>query len=391
MNELYVTNVSKSQRPSFFTDTVESKRQSINLMNENILLKRKETLNVKSSLFKKNKQKVDKLRGLFYYDPAPKSNGYRLSKDITLTSKRASDCNLENMYKQTIPTLVINKAKDLADNLKSNIIIDPYKLSIMNTHFETQGELNGISREHARKSHTLEDSSEHTSQRPILIDSRTQSIFNMDGITPHRKNTVQFDGSYYQSHRNSTVKPTASRLSISQQKSFSKRIRQNSVFRKDSVFMIQDEDKIFDDERFKTSVEWVKSLQKEKSQLKLNKTDQNYFRSIYKTSHEGLKRLTKAKKMKNLDLERYQRNLINKVGDFLSKEAVRKLESKLQYVKNMANQVQKEEAIELLFSQISEQNEVTLKNLQDSVEKLNHISEVIKLGSAKLPVIKMKV
>jgi hypothetical protein len=274
--------------------------------------------------------------------------------------------------------------------MKCETLYDPNKLSALNTHFETVVETN----KQARKSQTMEDSPPRNKpNRPILIDSRNPSFFDMDGMLPHRKNTVQFgEGSFVQSHRNSMIKPNGStggnRLSLSQQRqSYIKKVRNSMVVRKDSVFYILDEDKIFDDERFKTSVEWVKSLQKEKKPLKLNNTDSN-FRYIYKTNHAGLKRITEAKKMKNLDLDRYQRNLINNIGDYLSKESIRKLETKMQCVKVLAGRVKKEEAIESLYTQIAGENEVTLKVLQESVDRLNYIREVVKIGGEKLPIIK---
>jgi hypothetical protein len=189
------------------------------------------------------------------------------------------------------------------------------------------------------------------------------------------------EGSFIQSRRGSFLKANY-RPSLS-------RKHRPSVLRKDSIFFILDEDKIFDDERFKTSVEWVKSLQANKKPLKLNNTEINFI-DVYNTNNPNFIRIKKAKKMKNLDLDRYQRNLIENIGDCMSKESIRKLETKLNNVKNMANKVKKEETIEYLYTQISEENEVTIGKLKDSIDKLNHIRNIVKIGSERLPLIKHK-
>jgi hypothetical protein len=239
----------------------------------------------------------------------------------------------------------------------------------------------------ARKSQTIDANRFNALNRSILNvnGSRNPSIFEApDKKSPVRNSTtVQFGKQF--SKRNS-IRP-ANKLSGSQRVSFIKKVR-NSVARKDSVFYIQDEDKIFDDEKFKTSVEWMRST-KHKPLSKFNNTE-GEFKYIYKINHEGFLRIKKAQKMKNLDLEKYQKSLVNSIGDYLSKESIRKLEARLNDVKKMANKVQKEEAIDSLFLKINEENEISMKNLQDFMDKLNSIREMVKLGGEKLPLIKYK-
>jgi hypothetical protein len=286
--------------------------------------------------------------------------------------------------KDKIPSLIVSPCEGI-EQPHTKLKLDNLKLSTLNLIEDNKSH---------RKSQTLDDfqfSNRLAFNRSILNinGSRNPSIFEFDNPSPARKNTVQFgENSFLQSNRNSIITKTH-RLSFSQQRqSYAKKVR-HSVTRKDSVFYIHDEDKIFDDEKFKTSVEWVRSLMKEKKPLKLNNTESN-FRYIYKSNHESVKRIKKAQRMKNLDLDRYQKGLVLSIGSFLSKDAIRKLETNLQNVKKMANKVKREETIECLFSEISEQNEVTIRNLKESVDKLNHIREVVKLGGERLPKIKYK-
>jgi hypothetical protein len=209
-----------------------------------------------------------------------------------------------------------------------------------------------------------------------------------DKSSPARKSTVQFgEGSFIYSHRSSLGRQN--KLSMSHQKLK----HRGSIARRDSVFDIRDEDKIFDDEKFKTSVEWVRKLQnrkKDQQQKTLNRTASN-FGTIYKSDHEGVRRIKQAQKMKhNLDLDRYQKSLITSVGDYLSKDSIRKLETRLLYVKKLADRVQKEEAIDSLFQRISDENEHSIKNLQEFMDKLNHIRDLVNVKGEKLPLIKYK-
>jgi hypothetical protein len=354
------------------------------------------------------------LKNIFYYDPSPKKNGNLTTKEnsmifkFNVSHKDAMAANTATEFYRPSdkpPTLIVNHAeliKDLQTRESTNhISTDTNKLYVMpymrfsnNTIAGNGDTINSKGSKSPRKSATMEELAQQARARSILNNNitRNPSIIEIESNIQKRKNTVQFEeNSFGHSNRASITKSTNffNRLSLSNQHRPNYNKIRMSVNRKDSVFFVQDEDRIFDDEKFKTSVEWLRGLQKEKKPLQLNE-NLTEFKYIYKTNHEGLKRIKKAQKMKNLDLDRYQKNLINNIGDYLSKESIRALESKLLSVKKMANKVKKEEAIDLLFSQVLEQNELSIKVLKESVDKLNHIRGLVKLGGERLPLIKYK-
>ncbi len=146
--------------------------------------------------------------------------------------------------------------------------------------------------------------------------------------------------------------------------------RTSSIFRnpRDSLFYIPNEDRIFDDEKVKSCIDFIQKIKSDKSKIELKKDIK--IERIYKTNADSLKKLKIAKKKKFLDLENYQRNLIMSASEILSKDSIRTLETRLTKVRKKANEIKHIEHMDPLFEQIKEEDELTLWRLKESYMRI---------------------
>lgn len=111
---------------------------------------------------------------------------------------------------------------------------------------------------------------------------------------------------------------------------------------------------------------------------------------VYRLDYDYLKGVKKAKSRKNdLDLENYQNNLVQVVGNRFSKESMRKLIEKLKQVRLVSNKIKKEDSIEKFIENIEKVEEEIISNLMRKEEKLEFLRGN-KLINTNVPLPKIK-
>jgi hypothetical protein len=170
-------------------------------------------------------------------------------------------------------------------------------------------------------------------------------------------------------------------------KSIFKKTAQPKMFARDSLFEIPNEDKIFEDEKVKSCIEFIHKLKTDK--IKLNVKKEQKTPILYRLSPEKMKKIKIAKKMKDiLDLELYQRNLILTASEVLSKDAVKNLETRFSKVRKKAYEVKRIDNMDKLFRQIKEEDDLTMRRIDNSYNRLLEFKHNKK--DEKLPVLENK-
>jgi hypothetical protein len=197
--------------------------------------------------------------------------------------------------------------------------------------------------------------------RKTIDFSPTKFRYSNEFEMNHRKSaSMMSSDNFYGSFNNTNA---ASRKSI-----FKKTAQPSRFHARDSLFDIPQEDRIFDDEKLKSCIEFIHKIKSEKT--KKEKIEDKKIQKLYKTSPDILKKIKSAKNMKFLDLEVYQRNLLLSASEVLSKDSVRTLEVRLNIVRKNANQIKNIGRMKPLFEEIKEQDNITLIRLRESYNRI---------------------
>lgn len=163
--------------------------------------------------------------------------------------------------------------------------------------------------------------------------------------------------------------------------------------RKESFLDISKDDEIFDDLRNKMQLypdNYQPNIVIKNPPKKLDKMGKKLFK-IYNYDMDFLNHLKRAKSQKKqLDLEKYQVNLVQTLGGKISKESIRKLNTKLRDLRLFANKI-KGEKVSNYLEEIEKWEEEIIGNLREKEEQLEYIRETGKINSSSpLPRIKYK-
>lgn len=145
--------------------------------------------------------------------------------------------------------------------------------------------------------------------------------------------------------------------------------------------LISEEDRIFDEygQKYKEmhkGLELFKSLTKKKNKLKIQMDPiQKLLSKVYKADRNFLYNLKVAKNQKNLDLENYQKNLINTIGKVLTKDSITKLTNNLKDLKLNANSVSNFEN-KVFIKEFEEKEMEIINNIQRREEQLKKLRVV---------------
>lgn len=160
--------------------------------------------------------------------------------------------------------------------------------------------------------------------------------------------------------------------------------------------LISEEDRIFDEygQKYKEmhkGLELFKSLTKKKSKNNIQMDPiQKLLSKVYKADRKFLYNLRNAKKQKNLDLDNYQKNLINTIGKVLTKESVTKLSNNLKQLKFNANSVSNFENKKFIKDFEEKEMEI-INNLHKREEQLKKLRVVGRIHQVQpIPTIKFK-
>jgi hypothetical protein len=160
--------------------------------------------------------------------------------------------------------------------------------------------------------------------------------------------------------------------------------------------LISEEDRIFDEYRQKykemhKGLELFKSLTKKKKKINIQMDPiQKLLVKVYKADRNFLYNLKVAKKQKNLNLDNYQKNLINTIGKVLTKDSIMKLSNNLKELKFNANSVSNFENKEFIKDFEEKEMEIII-NLQKREEQLKKLRIVGKIHQVQpIPSIKFK-
>jgi len=160
--------------------------------------------------------------------------------------------------------------------------------------------------------------------------------------------------------------------------------------------LISEEDRIFDEygQKYKEmhkGLELFKSLTKKKNKNPIQMDPiQRLLSKVYKSDRNFIYDLKNAKKQKNLDLENYQKNLINTIGRTLSKESISKLTKNMKDLKSNANKINNFQSKEYIKD--FEQKELgIIMNLQKNEEHLKRLRVIGKIHQVQpIPSIRFK-
>jgi hypothetical protein len=156
-----------------------------------------------------------------------------------------------------------------------------------------------------------------------------------------------------------------------------------------SFLMVSPEDEVFDQNRHEDLNNFRPKKTFSDNIPKLNAVTKKLFK-VYNMDNDYLKGIQKAKRRKNdLDLENYQNNLVQVLGDRVSKESIRKLNDKLKELRFVSNNFKKEEKIETFIENIEKVEENIINNLIKKEEKLESLRGN-KLINANVPLPKIK-
>ncbi len=159
--------------------------------------------------------------------------------------------------------------------------------------------------------------------------------------------------------------------------------------------LISEEDKIFDEygKKYKESrgLELFRSLTKKKKMNVVHMDPiQKLLSKVYKVDKKFLYNLKEAKKQKNLDLDKYQKNLINTISKTLTKESVKKLSKNMKDLKFNANSVEKCSSRDFIRKLEEKESEIII-NLQRREEDLKRLRVIGRINQIQpIPSIKFK-
>lgn len=162
--------------------------------------------------------------------------------------------------------------------------------------------------------------------------------------------------------------------------------------------LISEEDRIFDEygQKYKEmhrGLELFKSLTRKKN----NKNGtcqmdpiQRVLSKVYKSDQNFLNNLKQAKKQKILDLDNYQKNLVNTISKALTKDSIQKLCQTMRELKLEANKIRNPENKHFIRD-IEDREFEIIKNLQKREEQLNKLRVVGRINQVQpIPSIKFK-
>ncbi len=160
--------------------------------------------------------------------------------------------------------------------------------------------------------------------------------------------------------------------------------------------LISEEDRIFDEygQKYKEmhkGLELFKSLTKSKKKVTIQMDPiQKLLAKVYKADRNFLYDLKVAKQKKNLDLDNYQKNLINTIGKVLTKESIIKLTNNLKELKFESNSVSNFENKEFI-KEFEEKEEEIINNLQKREMELKKLKVIGKIHQVQpIPNIRFK-
>ena len=161
--------------------------------------------------------------------------------------------------------------------------------------------------------------------------------------------------------------------------------------------LISEEDRIFEEygQKYKEmhkGLELFKSLTKKRDNKNTIQMDpiQKLLSKIYKADRNFLYNVKVAKKQKNLDLDNYQKNLINTISKSLTKESITKLSQNMKELKFNANSVPIEDSKKFI-KEIEERELEIIINLQKREEQLKKLRVVGRIHQVQpIPTIKFK-
>jgi hypothetical protein len=234
---------------------------------------------------------------------------------------------------------------------------------------QSKFKFNEIAKEHIRKVETIKEK-DKTHEATVrfkrsvieITSSRNSQVTSEALLARHRKSASMMSSeNIFNSFNKSQVASRKSLFTGTSQPP-------TRLHPKDSLFFIPQEDRIFEDDKLKSCIEFINKMNSDKS--KKDKNQEKTIQKLYKISPDNLKKLKVAKKMKNLDLEKYQRHLLQTASEMLSNESIRKLETRLTKVRKKANQIRHIEHMEPLFDEIKEQDNISIMKLRNSYSRV---------------------
>jgi hypothetical protein len=221
----------------------------------------------------------------------------------------------------------------------------------------------------------------------LISDFKMSIKNNSNTINNFKRNTENFNSSNnFQVSKNKFNLRGSSEI-----KKFSSPFNKTQNFKnnKFSFLMVSPEDEVFDQYQHdeltiaKNKKPFIENIPRLDSVTKK-------LLKVYRMDYDYLKGVQKAKNRKNdLDLENYQNNLVQVVGNRFSKESMRKLTEKLKQIRLVSNKFKKEENIDEFIENIEKVEEGIISNLMRKEEKLEYLRGN-KLISANVPLPKIK-
>jgi hypothetical protein len=139
--------------------------------------------------------------------------------------------------------------------------------------------------------------------------------------------------------------------------------------RLESIFAIPNEDKIFDDEKLKRSVEFIRRL-REQNKTKIQEIDINKKGPSFSLNPMIKDKIKIAKRQKHLELDVYQKNLVKSLNGAVRNDLIKSLESNLLDIRIKYYKVPKIESMNTLFNVIKIDDNKTITTLRKSYDKV---------------------
>ena len=139
--------------------------------------------------------------------------------------------------------------------------------------------------------------------------------------------------------------------------------------RRDSLYVIPNEDMIFENEKFRRSVVFTNKIQ-------LNKKEVN--KDKYSINSEILKKIKEAQKQKHLELGQYQKNLVKSINGAIRNESLKSLELKLLAIRVKFNKVKTVESMDSLYQIIKKEDKTSIITLRKSYDNLVKYKDKLK-------------
>jgi hypothetical protein len=144
----------------------------------------------------------------------------------------------------------------------------------------------------------------------------------------------------------------------------------------DNIFAISNEDKIFDDEKLKCSVEFIRNLREKKTvKTALKDKSQN---GNFSLNAEVLDRIKKARRQKHLELDVYHKTLVKSLHGAIRTDNLKLFESKLLDLRIKYYKVPKVESMNSIYTLIKKEDTKTIMTLRKSYEAVTKYKNKLK-------------